>query len=230
MPKDTTHPQAPGLAPRNGDTIGRTAATNKYRLGVRDLDSLLPVSVKPHGKNEKKDYNLNDVIALDARLNSAIPGPSERTPENGPQMMRFEAMNEFKLQSAQMDRITPVSEIPHPKNGKGPIRVYNRCDVVALDASVTAAAAAAASLCGIPPAPTPSIASGSAVPISSTNTGPSSRKRPVTTKARSRRAVRAPRPIEQWEDHNMDDDPNIFDGMDHDDAAALFAQLTSGRW
>ncbi|KAJ7166504.1 hypothetical protein C8R43DRAFT_986234 [Mycena crocata] len=133
------------LAPRDSSgLINRTQARKDYRLTTSDLDSIRPVNVKRCGHFLRQEYNISDVKALDVRLNSAVPDPSERTPENGPQIHKWDVYVEFKpLQPLQLARIKPVSEIPHPEadEGKPPIPIYNRCDVEALHASVQEGAA-----------------------------------------------------------------------------------------
>ncbi|KAJ7709624.1 hypothetical protein B0H17DRAFT_1190811 [Mycena rosella] len=140
MPRDTG-PEIV-LARRNGLSIGRTEATRQYRLATSDLDSIRPVEVRAHGWTLRQFYNRKDVITLDARLNCAVPDPSERAAEDGPQIHKLDVMRELQgLQMVQMARIGPVSEIPHPDDSeKGPIFVYNRSDVEALHASVRAGA------------------------------------------------------------------------------------------
>ncbi|KAJ7087784.1 hypothetical protein C8R44DRAFT_893034 [Mycena epipterygia] len=212
MPKVPSRIQVE-LAPRNGATILRTKATEVYRLGASDLDSILPVSTRPHGKNLRMEYNVVDVVTLDTRLNSNLPGPLERAVENGPQIHYYAAMKQFKLRPAQLHRIKPVSEIP--TSGK-PLGMYNCCDVEALAASVNAAAAS-------PSRPVSTSASSSVVPESSADPGPSV---PRTTRAATRkRAPRRPR-IRIEEDYNYEDDFNMFDGMSPDDAKALLHDST----
>jgi hypothetical protein len=96
MPKAPSGPQA-DLAVADGPAIVRTKATEKYRLGASDLDSILPVSLRLRGQTCIREYNVKDVEALDARLNSDLPLPSERAAQNGAQIKSFAAMTRFKV-------------------------------------------------------------------------------------------------------------------------------------
>ncbi|KAJ7444851.1 hypothetical protein FB451DRAFT_1433822 [Mycena latifolia] len=213
------------LAARNGATILRTEATKQYRLGSSDLDSILPVSVRPHGQNLRQEYNVVDVIALDARLNSALPHIWERATENGPQIHFIEAMKRFKLRPTQMYRIKPVSDAPNNSNRTGrPYGIYNLCDVERLSASVKAAASSPS-----PPAAPRSespAAGSSAVASSSTNPVQSNFARRRTSATRAR-----PRPVRHTIRIEVEDyyeEYNMFDGLSHDDAEALLYQVC--RW
>ncbi|KAJ6597167.1 hypothetical protein DFH09DRAFT_1404085 [Mycena vulgaris] len=154
MPKDTSS-NTPKLAARSGRWITQTDALKLYKsygMGASDLASILPVSDEPnprHYKMRMKTYNVADVEALARRLKSSAASsyPVSRTASglaipNGSNIMRTTAMKEFGLSSPQMDRLVPVKVVPNPHpNSKGPMRLYNRCDVKALADSVKAAAA-----------------------------------------------------------------------------------------
>ncbi|KAJ7709623.1 hypothetical protein B0H17DRAFT_231269 [Mycena rosella] len=214
MPKASSNPPPPC---NDEDVILRTKATEQYRLEATDLDSILPVSV--NGRIRK--YNVLDVKALDVRLNSARPHPSERA-ENGPQIHFYKAMKKYTLRPQQMYRIKPVSQVSS-SSGKR-LGTYNECDVQELSDKVKAAAAS----------PAPTIATGNS-PLAAGSSAPSSPTNPANahagssrhTASSSRRAPRVRRNI-RIEIEDDYEEPNMFDGLSSEDAAALLAQVC--RW
>ncbi|KAJ7510130.1 hypothetical protein B0H11DRAFT_1177715 [Mycena galericulata] len=204
MPKAPTHSS---LAPRSGDTILRTEATRRYRLAPSDLDAILPVSIRPHGLSFKQEYNLSDVIALDARLNSANPRPTERAVENGAQIESSEAKKEFKLTLAQLHRIKPVS---YNRFTGRPMGVYNRCDVQVLADSGESRGHVDKFYCELR---TWGFSRGSWLCVQVRDPVPPA----VRSRAAGSNGGRASR-IKVVEDDYYEDEPNMFDGMTHDDA------------
>ncbi|KAJ7122788.1 hypothetical protein C8R44DRAFT_784553 [Mycena epipterygia] len=65
---------------------------------------------------------------------SPITAPST-TPlaaPNGPSIKRTEATVKYKIKATDLDTITPISKQPNHMGGSAPIQVYNECDVAAL--------------------------------------------------------------------------------------------------
>ncbi|KAJ7685429.1 hypothetical protein DFH06DRAFT_42576 [Mycena polygramma] len=209
MPKATAS-ESPQLAAPDGPAIVRTKATEKYRLGASDLDSILPVSIRPRGQTVIREYNVKDVVALDARLNGALPLPTERAAENGAQIKAFVAMSRFKLRPAQLQRIRAVSETS--VEGKKPVTIYNLCDVEALAQSIAAAVLPTSQTIA---APTTHVAgsSTSSVPAA-VSTG--------TTRCHRRQTRR---PIEVKDSEDYMEEPNFFDNMTRDQADEFMADL-----
>ncbi|KAJ7149377.1 hypothetical protein C8R46DRAFT_1198844 [Mycena filopes] len=208
MPKAPSVPpaSAPQLAASDGPSIVRSKALKQYRLGETDLNSIMPVKIRPHPVGVgARYYNLKDVVALDECLNSALPDPAERAEESGKQIKAFEAMKKYKLNRAQLARIKPVSEVHMPERKVPIVLVYNLSDVEALAAPIAAAAVYAMAA---PPRPPHA-------PVAGSSTGRGT--------ARARTASRRRHDDDYYDSFAFD---GAFDGMSGEDAAYKFAEVT----
>jgi len=212
MPKATSYQ----LAERRGRSITKTNAMKTYKLQAGDFVTILPIIRRPntydHGKTEMLIYNEIDVAALAMSLKEATSGAAQATssqgsqvnqeevqlaPRKGRQIVRTEAIKKYRLTKLQIDRLTPTEIRENPHNRRSPpMRLYNEDDVKALSEQIHGEIA-------------------STTPAES----PSKRQRPSPYNT-PRKVIQR---VRNFEEEDLYGGPGRYDGMDADDAAALFA-------
>ncbi|GJE97973.1 hypothetical protein PsYK624_141950 [Phanerochaete sordida] len=141
MPPTRTKTKPAYITPSESQWMYKTKAMKTYKLSVKDLESITPISVdrNPYGgRNAAVRYSVRDLESLARRLHGDsfktpfVPPKVELAKPCGDEILHSRAKDVYSMTNDQLKAIKPVRVEPNPHGGPYPMKHYNVCDVEAL--------------------------------------------------------------------------------------------------